>query len=132
MVFKSTLIRWESKDERRGWFKMDNLYLSISKTIKLIQEEGFTFNEALRIYRVGSKELESMNDTNYLFFDALFVIDNEWTKASAAYELYCNWAIKNEVEPISQTKFGRILSKFTNKKKSKGNIYYEMSVKNEI
>lgn len=111
---------------------MDNLYVSISKTIKLIQQEGFTFNEALRIYKVGSKELESINDSNYLFFDELFVIGKEWTKASKAYELYSSWAVRNEVEPISQTKFGKILSKYTNKKKSKGIIYYEMSVKNEI
>lgn len=132
LILKSNRICWESKDERRGGFTMDNLYLSISRTIKLIQEEGFTFNEALRIYKVGSKELESMNDSNYLFFDALFMIDEVWTKASEAYELYCDWAIKNEVEPITQTRFGRIVSKVAKKKKSKGNIYYEMSVKNEI
>lgn len=111
---------------------MDNLFLTISRTIKLLQAEGFTFDEALKIYKVGSKEIQLEDDSDYLFFDALFELSNDWINASKAYEIYCKWAKENEVDKITQTKFGRILSRFAKKKKSKGTIYYEMSVKNEI
>lgn len=111
---------------------MESLYLSISKIIKIIQAEGFSFDEALKIYKTGSKEIQNVDDSNYLFFDALFKIENEWTNATEAYSIYCEWAKKNEVDLISQTKFGTIVSKIVNKKKSNGRLFYEMSVKNEI
>ncbi|OJG41449.1 hypothetical protein RV04_GL001189 [Enterococcus hermanniensis] len=56
----------------------------------------------------------------------MFEISDERLNATEAYKFYLQ---STNGEPISQTKFGRIISKFATKKKSNGGIYYQMRIK---
>lgn len=104
---------------------MNEIYISIAKTVKSIQAEGFDFEEALAIFKAGPK-ISCDEKSDFDFFDSLFEISDERLNATEAYKFYLQ---STSGEPISQTKFGRIISKFATKKKSNGGIYYQMRIK---
>ncbi len=104
---------------------MNEIYISIAKTVKSIQAEGFDFEEALAIFKAGPK-ISCDEKSDFGFFDSLFEISDERLNATEAYKFYLQ---STSGEPISQTKFGRIISKFATKKKMNGGIYYQMRIK---
>ncbi len=107
---------------------MNKTYLEASGIIKGIMDQGFRLEEAIKIYKTLSKDFETKEDVS--FVDELFLFgDGGWVRAIEAYAIYIDWTNKNNVNPISNTKFGIILSKVTRKTRKTDGIYYEMSVK---
>jgi putative DNA primase/helicase len=50
--------------------------------------------------------------------------DNSKLPASIAYNSYLGWCSTNSLKPHSNTKFGKILSKLTNKSRAKRGVNY--------
>lgn len=106
---------------------MEKIFISSAQVVKKIENIGFSFSEAMEIYRVVSKELLVLDgDEMYFFIDDLFIKDtNGAIQAKEMYSIYRKWSSKHGIEPLTITSFGKMMSKVFNKSKINGHIYYE-------
>lgn len=106
---------------------MENIFISSAKVIKSIEEIGFSFSEAMEIYRAVSKELLILDgDEIYFFIDDLFLKDSDGAiQAKDMYVKYKNWCSEHNLKPVTITSFGKMISKVFVKNKVNGKIYYE-------
>ncbi len=117
--------------------KMSNIYVETAETIKNVMNVGFDFTQALRIHRLVNSHEGNVSETNksvnsefeeLAFIGELFNLGIGETTGQEAYKAYCNWAIDNKQDLMSQTAFGMKLSQVVEKKRTKDGIVYSMEV----
>lgn len=116
---------------------MSNIYIETAETIKNVMNVGFDFTQALRIHRLVNSNEGNVSETNksiknefeeLFFVGELFNLGIGETTGQEAYKVYCNWAIDNKQELMSQTMFGMKLSQVVEKKRTNQGIVYLMEV----